>query len=33
MRVIKAATVQVSPVPYCREGTTEKVVRKIHELH
>ncbi len=32
MRVIKAAGVQVSPVLYSREGTVEKVVRKIREL-
>jgi nitrilase len=32
MRVIKAAAVQLSPVLYSREGTVEKVVRKIHEL-
>jgi aliphatic nitrilase len=32
MRVIKAAAVQLSPVLYGREGTVEKVVRKIHEL-
>jgi aliphatic nitrilase len=30
--VVKAAAVQVSPVLYSREGTVEKVVRKIHEL-
>lgn len=30
--VIKAAAVQISPVLYSREGTTEKVVNKIHEL-
>src|SRR5215212_5524880 len=29
---IKAAAVQISPVLYSREGTIEKVVRKIHEL-
>src|SRR2546427_1808592 len=32
MKVIKAAAVQLSPVLYSREGTVEKVVRKIHEL-
>jgi carbon-nitrogen hydrolase len=32
MRVVKAAAVQVSPVLYSREGTVEKVVRKIQEL-
>jgi nitrilase len=32
MRVVKAAAVQISPVLYSREGTVEKVVRKIHEL-
>ncbi len=32
MRVVKAAAVQVSPILYSREGTVEKVVRKIHEL-
>ena len=32
MRVAKAAGVQLSPVLYSREGTVEKVVRKIHEL-
>ena len=32
MRVVKAAAVQLSPVFYSREGTVEKVVRKIHEL-
>jgi len=31
-RVVKAAAVQMSPVLYCREGTVEKVLRKIHEL-
>jgi len=30
--VIKAAAVQLSPVLYSREGTVEKVVRRIHEL-
>src|SRR5919198_37919 len=33
MKTIKAAAVQLSPVLYSREGTVEKVVRKIHELH
>jgi nitrilase len=32
MKVIKAAAVQLSPVLYSREGTVDKVVRKIHEL-
>jgi len=32
MRVVKASAVQLSPVLYCREGTVEKVVRRIHEL-
>ena len=32
MRVVKAAAVQISPVLYSREGTVEKVERKIHEL-
>src|SRR5919106_4126268 len=32
MRVVKAAGVQLRPVLYSREGTVEKVVRKIHEL-
>ena len=32
MKFIKAAGVQLSPVLYSREGTIEKVVRKIHEL-
>jgi nitrilase len=32
MRVVKAAAVQLSPVLYSREGTVEKVVRKIREL-
>ena len=32
MRVVKAAAVQISPVLYSRDGTVEKVVRKIHEL-
>ena len=33
MRAIKAAAVQLSPVLYSREGTVEKVVLKIRELH
>jgi nitrilase len=32
MRTIRAAAVQLSPVLYSRDGTIEKVVRKIHEL-
>ena len=32
MRVVKAAAVQLSPVLYSREGTVDKVVRKIREL-
>src|SRR5271163_2257563 len=32
MSVVKAAAVQLSPVLYSREGTVEKVARKIHEL-
>jgi aliphatic nitrilase len=32
MKVVKAAAVQISPALYSREGTVEKVVRKIHEL-
>ena len=32
MRVVKAAGVQLSPVLYSREGTVEKVVRRIHKL-
>jgi nitrilase len=31
MRGAQAAAVQLSPVLYSREGTVEKVVRKIHE--
>jgi len=31
-RVVRAAAVQMSPVLYSREGTVERVVRKIHEL-
>jgi aliphatic nitrilase len=29
---VKAAAVQISPVLYSREGTIEKIVKKIHEL-
>ena len=29
MRVVKAAAVQLSPVLYSREGTVDKIVRKI----
>jgi aliphatic nitrilase len=32
MTTIKAAAVQISPVLYSREGTTEKVIQKIAEL-
>jgi nitrilase len=32
MSIVKAAAVQLSPVLYSRDGTVEKVVRKIHEL-
>lgn len=32
MRVVRAAAVQMSPVLYSREGTVDKVVRRIHEL-
>src|SRR6188472_4532027 len=32
MTVIKAAAVQISPVLYSREGTVDKVVRRIIEL-
>src|SRR5262245_38955650 len=32
VRVVRAAAVQLSPVLYSREGTVEKVVRKIREL-
>ena len=32
MRSVKAAAVQLSPVLYSREGTVDKIVRKIHEL-
>ncbi|GCE29488.1 aliphatic nitrilase [Dictyobacter alpinus] len=30
--IVKAAAVQISPVLYSRQGTVEKVVKKIHEL-
>ena len=32
MRVVKAAAVQLSPILYSREGTVDKIVRKIDEL-
>jgi nitrilase len=32
MRVVKAAAIQISPVLYSREGTIEKVVKKIEEV-
>lgn len=32
-RTVRVAAVQISPVLYSREGTVEKVVRKIYELH
>ena len=32
MRTVKSAAVQLSPVLYSREGTVDKVVKKIHEL-
>ena len=32
MTVVKAAAVQISPVLYSREGTVEKVVKKIADL-
>jgi aliphatic nitrilase len=32
LRTVKAAAVQLSPVLYSREGTVDRVVRKIHEL-
>jgi nitrilase len=32
MTAIKAAAVQISPVLYSREGTVDRVVRKIMEL-
>jgi Cupin domain len=31
MRIVKAAAVQLSPVLYSREGTVDKVVRKIQD--
>ncbi len=31
-KVIRAAAVQIAPVLYSREGTVDKVVRKIHDL-
>ena len=31
-RIVKAAAVQISPVLYSRQGTVEKVVKKIREL-
>jgi aliphatic nitrilase len=31
-KMIKAAAVQISPVLYSRQGTVEKVIKKIHEL-
>ena len=30
--IVKAAAVQISPVLYSRQGTVEKVVKKIREL-
>lgn len=32
MTIVKAAAVQLSPVLYSREGTVEKIVRRIHDL-
>ena len=32
MTIIRAAAVQISPVLYSREGTVDRVVRKIIEL-
>jgi nitrilase len=32
VKVVRAAAVQLSPVLYSREGTVEKIVRRIHEL-
>jgi len=32
MRTVRAAAVQLSPVLYSREGTVDKVVRRIHEI-
>jgi aliphatic nitrilase len=31
-RIVKAAAVQIGPVLYSRQGTVEKVVKKIHDL-
>jgi len=31
-RIVKAAAVQISPVLYSRQGTVEKIIRKIREL-
>ena len=30
--IVKAAAVQISPVLYSRQGTVEKIVKKIREL-
>jgi hypothetical protein len=30
--IVKAAAVQISPVLYSRQGTVEKIVKKIQEL-
>nr|WP_235940218.1 hypothetical protein [Bradyrhizobium hipponense] len=30
--IVKAAAVQISPVLYSREGTVEKITKKIREL-
>ena len=32
MKVVKAAAVQLSPVLYSRDGTVDKIVRKIDEF-
>jgi len=32
MQIVRAAAVQLSPVLYSREGTVDKVVRRIHQL-
>jgi len=32
MRTVRAAAIQLSPVLYSREGTVDKVVRRIHEI-
>jgi hypothetical protein len=32
MRIVKASVVQLSPILYSREGTVDKIVRKIHAL-